>query len=122
MYEIKIRRIAFNRDADVTLKMMKARTGLTPNILCRLALTLSLDEPGLPRSVADDEKSQREINRYTLLGEYDAAFVALAATRFAEDEIDASEADDAFIAHIHRGISLLPNRVKTLADIGVLAA
>ena len=120
MYEIKLRRIAFTTDADVTLKMMKARTGLTPNILCRLALTLSLDEPGIPRSVADEEKSQREINRYTLFGEHDTSFMALAKTRFHADGIDPEEAESCLIAHIHRGISLLPSRVKSIADVAVL--
>jgi len=121
MYDITSRRIVFTTDADVTLKMMKARTGLTPNILCRLALTLSLDEPGIPRLVDGDEKSQREINRYTLLGEYETAIVSLAKTRMYQDGIDPACADSYFVAHIHRGVSLLPNRVKTIADISALA-
>lgn len=100
--------------------MMKARTGLTPNILCRLALALSLDEPGLPRLVDSEEKSKREINRYTLLGEYETVFIALAKTRLHQDEVDPAQADNYFVAHIHRGVSLLPNRVKTIADVATL--
>lgn len=99
---------------------MKARTGLTPNILCRMALALSLDEPGKPRLVDSDEMAQREINRYTLLGEYDTALVSLAKIKFDQDGISPAKSDDYFIAHIHRGISLLANRIKSIADIGVL--
>jgi DNA sulfur modification protein DndE len=120
MYNIRTTRIRFTIDADNTLKMMKARTGLTPNILCRLALTLSLDEPGLPRLIKDEKKSEREINRYTLMGEYDSAFVALTKTRLRQDAIGADQAEEFFVAHIHRGISLLPNRVKALADLAGL--
>lgn len=120
MYDINLRRIYFTSDADVTLKMMRARTGLLANILCRLALCVSLDEPGVPRLVTDDDRSAREINRFTLFGEYDATFVALAKARLHEDSVEADQANAYLVAHIHRGISLLPNRVKTLSDLAEL--
>jgi len=120
MYDITFRRIVLTADGDVTLRMMKGRTGLTPNILCRIALTVSLDEPGLPRLVNDDEKSLREINRYTLLGEYDVAFMALVKARLSKDGIEPAMADDYFVAHVHRGISLLPNRIRSIADMRLL--
>lgn len=122
MYDITLRRIIFTSAADITLKMMKARTGLTPNILCRLALALSLDEPGVPRLVEGEERSQREINRYTLLGEYETAFISLVKARLHSDGLDTEAANEYFVAHVHRGVSLLPNRVKTIADIGSLVA
>lgn len=121
MYKIRIRRVIFTADADVTLRMMKARTGLTPNILCRMALAISLQEPGKPRPVDSDEKSQREINRYTLLGEYDTALVSLVKVKLDQDGISPEKADDYFVAHIHRGITILSNRVKSIADVGELA-
>lgn len=122
MYSFRIRRVIFTTDADVTLRMMKARTGLTPNILCRMALAISLQEPGKPRLVDSEEKSQREINRYTLLGEYEAAFISLAKIKFDQDGIAPERADDYFIAHLHRGVSLLANRVKSIGDVGALAS
>lgn len=120
MYDLTTKRVRFTSEADITLKMMKARTGLTPNILCRLALALSLDEPGLPRLVTNDEKSSREINRFTLLGEYDAAFVALTKVRLHSDQVHPSETDEIFLAHIHRGLQLLPNRVRSIGDMASL--
>lgn len=120
MYQVKLRRVPFTPDADSTLKMMRGRTGLLPNIICRVALCLSLDEAGVPKLVKNEEKSQREINRFTLLGEYDAAFTALVKARLHKDGVAPEEADDYFVAHIHRGISLLPSRVRSIADIAAL--
>ena len=122
MYDITLRRIVFTNTADTTLKMMKARTGLTPNVLCRLALTLSIDEPGAPRRIADEEKSQREINRYTLFGEYETAFVSLVKMRLHADSVERDYANEYLVDHIHRGISMLPSRLKTIGDVSVLAA
>ena len=44
-----------------------------------------LDEPGLPMPDSYPEDSNREINRYTLLGEYDATYVALLRQRMTDD-------------------------------------
>src|SRR5262245_18153253 len=74
MRELRVKRIRFCREADTWLKVLKTRTGVTPNILCRLGFCLSLEEPGLPQVEQYPEDSQREINRYTLLGEYDLLF------------------------------------------------
>src|SRR5687767_13678208 len=81
---MKIQRVRFSTEADNRLRMLKARTGLTPNIICRLGLCISLEEPGEPRSYSYG-LSQREINRYTLHGEYDQLFVALLRTRHPEE-------------------------------------
>jgi len=99
--------------------MLKARTGLTPNIICRLGLCLSIEESGDPRSDSS-ALSLREINRYTLLGEYDPLFVALLANRHPEAKDDA-EVGKLFVEHIHRGIALLANRLKSPAAIAELA-
>jgi DNA sulfur modification protein DndE len=66
---------------------------------------------------ADYPEEDREFNRYTLLGEYDAFFVALLRQRCHQQKLDASVLPDYFRAHINRGITLLQRRVKSLADI-----
>ena len=122
MSELNLRRVTFTSEADVTLKMLKARTGVTPNVLCRLGVCLSFDEPGRPRRVERvSGPVPREINRYTLLGEYDPAIVALLRTRCAEDGVDRSEMDEEFSAHLHRGIQLLSGRLRSLTDLDGLA-
>lgn len=119
MSQLKLQRIRFSVEADNRLRMLKARTGLTPNILCRLGLCLSLGEVGAP---VDDssEMSQREINRYTLLGEYDKLFVALFAQRHPEAAEDKELAEKLFVQHVHRGITMLASRVKQIGSLAEL--
>jgi DNA sulfur modification protein DndE len=99
--------------------MLKGRTGLTPNIICRLGLCLSIEEPGEPRSDSSG-LSSREINRYTLLGEYDQLFVALLNTRHPTVGDDTEELGRLFIEHLHRGIALLANRLKAPSSLAEL--
>src|SRR5438105_115338 len=120
MQQLQLRRIRFSREADSWLKVLKSRTGITPNVLCRLALSLSLAEPGTPSNDKFPEDSEREINRYTLLGEYELAVTALLRQRVVGNDKGAS-LDDHFRAHMHRGILLLATRLKTLGDLGTLA-
>jgi DNA sulfur modification protein DndE len=121
--DLTLKRVPFSQEADSILRMMKARTGITPNVLCRLGLCLSLDEPGRPRPVDRKLPTVREINRYTLLGEYDFVLVALLRARVQESGIKMLSLDDDFLAHIQRGIELLAGRVKSLQDFaGILSS
>ena len=117
---LKLQRVKLSREADNRLRMLKARTGLDNNIICRLGFCLSLEEPGEPRSDSSDP-SLREINRYTLLGEYDPLFVALLNARHPAVGDDADELQRLFLEHLHRGIALLANRLKGPASIAELA-
>lgn len=117
---LKLQRVRFSTEADNRLRMLKARTGLDNNIICRLGLCLSLEEPGEPRSDSSGS-SQREINRYTLLGEYDPLFVALLNARHPAIGDDAEGLERLFLEHLHRGITLLANRLKGPASLAELA-
>ena len=98
---------------------LKGRTGLTPNILCRIAFCLSLSEPGLPEVNADSQGM--EFNRFVLTGEWDSFYLALLKVRLMEDGLD-SEEDllPFFKEHVERGVVLLYNRVKEFADLALL--
>lgn len=118
MSTLTLRRLRFSREADNWLRVLKSRTGVTPNILCRIGFCLSLDEPGLPNPDKYPEDSEREINRYTLLGENDVTYVGLLRQRLADDELSLDESiDDHFRAHMNRGVLLLAARVKALPDL-----
>jgi len=93
------------------------RTGLTPNILCRMGLCLSIAEPSIPDAKMDDEKGQ-EFSRYTLLGEWDPFFISILRERLVHDNLD-PEGDllVQFKAHLNRGIMMLQSRLKDLSDI-----
>ena len=116
----ELRRVKFSAEADGRLRMLKARTGLDANIICRLGLCLSLEETGDPRSDSSGVSSQREISRYVLLGEYDGLFLALLNARHPESRGDERELAALFVRHLHRGIGLLANRVKDIASLGEL--
>lgn len=116
---LQLQRVRFSTEADNRLRMLKGRTGLDNNIICRLGLCLSFEEAGEPRSDSSD-MSAREINRYVLLGEYDPLFVALLRTRHPEHCHDADALAAIFVRHLHRGISLLANRVKGPSSLGDL--
>lgn len=117
MSQLQLKRLRFTKEADTWLKVLKSRTGITPNLLCRMGFCLSLGEPSEPEPVRTDEDSDREINRYTLLGEYDAAFVALLRQWMHMRGKDDTSLDAVFAAHVHRGIVLLAARMKSLSDL-----
>lgn len=113
---MKLTKLRLTKDSSNRLKHLAGKTGLTPNLLCRLGLCLSLNEVSLPNP-ADYPEEDREFNRYTLLGEYDALFVALLRQRCHQQKVDTSELPDYFRAHVNRGIALLQRRVKGLPDL-----
>ena len=106
---------------DGLLSQLKGRTGLTPNLLCRLGFCLSLREGAAPNSEDYPEDGQREFNRYTLTGEWDGLMMALLRERLLGDGIAIDEGlEDHFRAHLNRGVLLLHQRVKRLTDIAHL--
>lgn len=123
MQPLQLRRIRFSKEADNWLRVLKMRTGLTPNIISRLALCLSLAEPGKPTNDEYPEDSDREMNRITLLGDHDFVFVTLVRQRILSDGYAADEpVDTHFRAHMHRGIRLVAARCKGLVELGELMA
>jgi DNA sulfur modification protein DndE len=109
-------------DEDVTKKiwLLKSRTGLTPNILCRIGFCLSLNEPGMPdTSLYGDEGM--EFNRYTLTGQWDSFFITLLKERCIGDSLNIENClPEQFLAHLNRGIALVYNRVKNIGDLSKL--
>jgi DNA sulfur modification protein DndE len=109
-------RIRLSKPATFRLQQLKGKTGLTPNILARIAFCYSLNEPKIPNPEEYDEEGQ-EINRYTLTGEWDALFIALMRERCIDDNLD-PETDlfPQFRAHINRGVMSMFSRIKDLSD------
>ena len=99
---------------------MKGRTGITPNILCRFALALSLRDPGVP-DPASFPNDGMEFNRYTLLGPHEVLMLALVRQRCLNDGLDPyDELAEQLRAHINRGIGILYPRLRKLSDLGRL--
>lgn len=118
---MSLNRIYVGEEVDLRLRNLKARTGLTPNLLCRLGFCLSLAEPGIPDPQLYEDGQVREFNRYTLTGQWDLFFFSLLRERLLQDELD-SEADleIQFKSHLSRGVLLLYQRLKKLEDLDTL--
>jgi len=113
-------KLKISADAASKLRFLRQRTGLTPNLLCRIALMTSLEKGSL-RDVRPPDEDGSEFNAYTLTGDYGALFAGM--LRFVEEGISPErELDDATLlgllrAHIHRGVGLLSVRVKSPVDV-----
>ncbi len=112
----KFKKLKVSRSSTSKLTVLKRRTGLTPNLLCRIGICFSLDTPGLPPFDFDEEG--KEFNRYTLTGEWDSLFTSLLIERLIQDGLDyESDGSLHFKAHLNRGISMIHSRVKKLPDL-----
>ena len=99
------------------LSLIKGKTGLTPNLICRMALCLSISDPAVPSIKITDSLGQ-EFNRFTLLGEMDSFFISILKERLIKDKLN-PEADllNQFRAHLERGILMAHSRIKDLTDV-----
>lgn len=116
---MKLTKLRLTKDASNRLRFLAGKTGLTPNLLCRLGFCLSLGEPTVPNPEEYSDED-REFNRYTLLGEYDPLFIALLKERCREDGVSTDRLPDFFRAHMNRGVVLLQQRAKGVADLAQL--
>jgi DNA sulfur modification protein DndE len=113
-------KLKISADATSKLRSLRQRTGLTPNLLCRIALMLSLEEGPIGHAPAPDEDGS-EFNAYTLTGDYGALFSAL--LRWVEEGPSPEEPMDngSLLArlrgHIHRGVGTLSVRAKSPSDL-----
>jgi len=110
-------RLYVSEDIDNKLRTLKIRTGLTPNLLCRMGFCLSLSEPGIPDVQLYSDTQAREFNRYTLTGQYDLFFFSLLRERLSEDNLNEEALEPQFKAHLSRGVGLLYQRVRSVEDI-----
>lgn len=122
---MRFNKLRVSADASSRLRSLRQRTGLTPNLLCRIALMLSLEEGPLGERTAPDEEGQ-EFNAYTLTGEYNGLIAAL--LRFVEEgeerfgALSDQELVERLRGHIHRGVGNLSVRAKSPAEVARLAA
>ena len=117
---LEFKRIKLSQESTKKLQLFKSRTGLTPNIACRLALGISLAENSMPSLELFTEDSGQEINRYTLFGEHELILTSLFQQWCHEKDIPTTERSDYFLAHINRGVELLVNRARGLENLAQL--
>lgn len=110
-------RVQVGSDATNRLRMLKGKTGITPNYLCRIGLCYSLNEPR-PPSPGEYDADGQTFNRYTLLGEHDALYMALLKERLLQEGKDPEDdLYDEFVAHLNRGVIRIHGNIKDLSDL-----
>jgi len=120
--KLNLKRLKLSEDMTKKLRTFKGRTGITPNIACRLALGLSLNDKNilsLDLHFNTDDLGL-EINRYTLFGEHEDILISLFLQWCLENSINFDDYTKYFNAHINRGVEKLYNRVKSIEQIGNL--
>lgn len=120
---MRFNKLKISADATSRLRAIRQRTGLTPNLLCRVAIMLSLEQGpvGIPQTLDEDGQ---EFNAYTLTGDYNGLILAM--LRFVEEESQGGRLEDDELllrlrAHIQRGVATLSVRAKGPADLVRLA-
>lgn len=103
-------RLKTSKDTGEKLAALQATTGLTWNIISRLAVSLSLNDPTMPDLV--ENKSGVDIHRNAMTGENDYVYKALIRQHAQRNVPDEEYFPDLFNAHLERGISLLDNEYK----------
>ena len=114
---MKFNRIRISHSSQSMLARLKSKTGLTPNILARFALCLSLKDPSIPNPDEFDELGT-EFLPNVLFGDYEKMFYALMVNRLHRDKLDPERYLNRMMrAHLNRGVYSLPSRVHHLSDI-----
>ena len=99
------------------LSSLKSKTGITPNILSRFGICLSLKDPSLPNPDEFYELGT-EFLPSVLFGDYEKLFYALMVNRLHKDKLDPErDLNKMMRAHLNRGVYSLISRVHHLSDI-----
>ena len=99
------------------LSNLKIKTGLTPNILSRFGICLSLKDPSVPNPEEFDELGT-EFLPLVLFGEHEKLFLALMIDRLHRDGLDPEKYLNIMLrAHLNRGVYSLVSRVYGLSGI-----
>lgn len=103
-------RLKTSKNTGEILKTLQASTGLTWNVLSRIAVALSLQVRTIPPLVED--KSGVDIHRNAMTGEHDYIYKALIRQHAERNVSDEEFFPDLFNAHLERGINLLENEYR----------
>lgn len=112
-------RLKTTEKTATSLKSLHARTGLTPNILARIAIGLSLLDPNQPEEVHSESKGI-EFNRNTLTGENDYFYKALIRQHANRNIPEEEYFPGVFNNHLTRGVELLEQEYKHAGNFNKL--
>ena len=114
---MQLGRIHTSQRSRGILSTLKSRTGITPNILSRFGICLSLKDPSIPNPEEFDELGT-EFLPNVLFGEYEKMFYALIVNRLHRDKLDPELYLNRMMrAHLNRGVYSLMSRIHHLSAI-----
>ncbi|WP_079478867.1 DndE family protein [Halobacillus salinus] len=99
-------RLKTNTDTAELLKILHNSTGLTPNLLSRIAISLSVLKPEKPPEVNSDSNGL-EFNRNTLTGDNDYFFKSIIRQHANREVPEEEYFPTLFNSHLTRGVALL---------------
>ena len=117
-----INKVKISAEASGKLKIAAQRSGLTPNLLCRLAMVSSF-ESGPLTHIPSNLQDGQEFNAYTLFGANQAIYLDLLKyVEIGEGKVDLTDDDllERLKHHIDRGMKQLTVRIKSPADVAGL--
>ena len=115
--QLQFSRIHTSQRCRGILSNLKIKTGLTPNILSRFGICLSLKDPSVPNPEEFDENGT-EFLPLVLFGEHEKLFLALMIDRLHRDGLDPEKYLNIMLrAHLNRGVYSLLSRVYGLSGI-----
>ena len=115
--QLQFSRIHTSQRCRGILSNLKIKTGLTPNILSRFGICLSLKDPSVPNPEEFDELGT-EFLPLVLFGEHEKLFLALMIDRLHRDGLNPEKYLNIMLrAHLNRGVYSLVSRVYGLSGI-----
>ena len=112
---MKFSRLKLSGKSQNLLGRLKNRTGLTPNIVARFVLCISIKEKSAP-IIAQYDKEGSEIEPSVLFGEYEDLYLGLMKNRLKKDGLSYSELNEMTRCHINRGVIALAPRIQNIGD------
>jgi len=99
-------RLRTTNETAKKLKRIHSATSITPNILARLSIALSLQLKEQPEEVMGESEGL-EFNRHTLTGELDVLYKSLIKQHHGKNLSEKEYFPAIFNAHLTRGVNLL---------------
>jgi len=113
---LKFGRIRVSSRTTHIFGVLKTSTGLTPNILARFAICLSIKQQGIPNP-DEYNRDGSEFAPAVLFGEHEQMYAALMINRLLHDKLDVQHyLDEMTRAHLNRGAIGLKQRINDLSD------
>ena len=113
---MKFKPIRISSRSGALLGHLKTSTGLTPNILARFAICLSIKDKSFPNP-DEFNKEGSEIRPSVLFGEHESIYLALMLDRLKQDRLDPEiYLDEMLRSHLNRGVIALRPRINDLSD------